>query len=55
MKTKVICGRTPYIKEGKTRKNSWGDKPGALVRPTGRRSLILNALELIARKVRAKE
>jgi hypothetical protein len=55
MKTKVICGRTTYIKEGKTRMNSWDDKSGAIIRPAGRRSLILNALQLIARKVRAKE
>jgi hypothetical protein len=55
MKTKVICGQTPYIRVGKTRMNSRDDKPGAIVRPTGRQSLILNALQLIARKVRTKE
>ncbi|MFY9985869.1 MAG: hypothetical protein WAK31_13980 [Chthoniobacterales bacterium] len=58
MKTKVICGRTPTAREGKTktRINAGQGNRGVIISPPGRRSnLILMALQLIARKIRAKE
>jgi hypothetical protein len=58
MKTKVICGRSPVIGEGKTKTktNSRVGNHGVILSPTGRSSsLILVALQLIARKIRAKE
>jgi len=58
MKTKVICGRSPVMGEGKTktRINSRDGNRDAILSPTGRSSsLILVALQLIARKIRAKE
>src|SRR5580700_1349667 len=58
MKTKVICGRNPVMGEGKTktRINSGGGNRGVILSPAGRSgSLILVALQLIARKIRAKE
>ncbi|MBV8099750.1 MAG: hypothetical protein JOZ31_11380 [Verrucomicrobia bacterium] len=58
MKTKVICGRKPTLGDGKTkaRVNSWDGNRGVIVsRPKRRSSLILLGLQLIARKIRAKE
>jgi hypothetical protein len=58
MKTKVICGRNPTsgVKKTKTRINSRQWNHGVMVSPARRRSsLILIALQLIARKIRAKE
>jgi hypothetical protein len=58
MKAKVICGRKPTIGVEKTttRINSGRRNRGAVVSPTGRRSnFILVALQLIARKIRAKD
>jgi hypothetical protein len=57
MKTQVICGRKPFIGEAK-RKTTISSKDrncGAIVKPTGRRSIsMLVALQLIAQKIRAK-
>jgi hypothetical protein len=58
MKTKVICGRKPATGDGKTKKtlNSWAGNRGVVVSSRGRRSsMIIVALKLIARKLRAKE
>jgi hypothetical protein len=57
MKTKVICGGNPTagVKKTKTRINSRHWNHGVMVSPARRRSsLILIALQLIARKIRAK-
>jgi hypothetical protein len=58
MKTKVICGRKPNIREAKTktRVNAWDWNRGAIVSPARRGAgLILVTLRLIARKIGAKE
>jgi hypothetical protein len=58
MKTKVICGRSPILGEGKrkTRVNFRNENGGVVVRPSRRRdSLVLAALRLIARRIRDKE
>jgi hypothetical protein len=58
MKSKVICGGNPNtgVKKTKTRMESRQWNHGVMVSPARRRSsLILMALQLIARKIRAKE
>jgi hypothetical protein len=58
MKTKVICGGRPTNREKKTRTriDPWQGNRGVVVGPARRRrSLILAALQLLARKIRAKE
>jgi hypothetical protein len=58
MKTKVICGGNPTtgVKKTKTRIDFRHWNRGVMVSPARRRSsLILIALQLIARKIRAKE
>jgi len=58
MKAKVICGGRPAIREKQTRTriNPWRGNSGVVVGPgRRRRSLILAALQLLARKIRAKE
>jgi hypothetical protein len=58
MKTKVICGRSSVMGAGKTKSriSSRDGNRGVVLNPTGRASsLILVALQLIARKIRAKE
>lgn len=58
MKTKVICGRGPFMGEGKTKtRTDFRDgNRSVILGPTGRSgNLILVALQLIARKIRAKD
>jgi hypothetical protein len=58
MKTKVICGGRPTNREKKTRTriDPWQGNSGVVVGSAGRRSsLILIALQLIARKIRGEE
>ena len=58
MKTKVICGERPTTGEKKTRAriNPWQGNSGVVVGSGRRRpSLILAALQLLTRKIRAKE
>ena len=58
MKNKVICGRKPTIgvEKTKTRIKSVHGNRGVIASPTGRRSsLLLIALQLVARKIRARQ